>query len=117
MLPDDSDTVQIDTTGLTEADLKRLRKRPVVDLRTLAGRPLTEAEAQQLTARMNGNSASARQALRLYLPPEEYFTTRRRQQDLVCLAANGDLVAVNDPALPAGNPQGPAQERAELASH
>ena len=39
--------------GLTDDDIKRLRNARVVDLRTLDGRPLTDAEAQQLTARMH----------------------------------------------------------------
>jgi hypothetical protein len=36
----------------------------------------------------------------IYTPPEEYFTVTANQQDLVCLAAGGDLVSVNDPACP-----------------
>jgi hypothetical protein len=37
----------------------------------------------------------------IYTPPEEYFTITSNQQDYVCLAANGELVPVNDPACPA----------------
>jgi len=97
-LPEDSDSVRIDTTGLTEEDLKRLRNARVVDLRTIAGRPLTEAETRQLTARMT--AAQLKGGPRpLYLPPEEYFTTVKGQ-DLVCLAKNGDLVPLSDPSCP-----------------
>ena len=36
----------------------------------------------------------------IFTPPEQYFSLDASQQDLVCLAANGDLVSVNDPACP-----------------
>ena len=98
MLPDDSDNVQIDTSNLSEADLKRLRNARVVDLRSLSGRPLTDTEAQKLTARMT--AARLEPGPRpLYLPPDEYFTTVQGQ-DMVCLAPNGDLVPLADPACP-----------------
>ncbi|MBN9316914.1 MAG: hypothetical protein J0I99_14325 [Devosia sp.] len=98
LLPKDSSTVQIDTTNLSEADLKRLRNARVVDLRTIAGRPLTEAEQRQLTARMT--AAKLQSGPRpLYLPPDEYFTTVKGK-DTVCLAANGDLVPLDDKACP-----------------
>lgn len=92
-LPEDSDSVQIDTTGLSEEDLKRLRNARVVDLRTMSGRPLTEAETRQLTARMT--AARLQSGPRpLYLPPEEYFT-RIEGQDLVCMTKTGELVPIN----------------------
>lgn len=98
LLPKDSSQVQIDTRNLSDADLSRLRNARVVDLRTIDGRPLTEAEARQLTARMK--AAKMQGGPRpLYLPPEEYFTTVKGQ-DTVCLAANGDLVPVTDKACP-----------------
>jgi len=98
LLPEDSKTVQIDTTNLSEADLTRLRNARVVDLRTIDGRPLTEAEARQLTARMK--AAKLQSGPRpLYLPPEEYFTTVKGK-DTVCLAANGELVPLSDKACP-----------------
>jgi hypothetical protein len=98
MLPDDSANVQIDTAGLTEEDLKRLRNARVVDLRTLSGRPLTDVEARQLTARMT--SAQIKSGPRpLYLPPDEYFTVVGGR-DTVCLAKNGDLVPLNDKSCP-----------------
>jgi hypothetical protein len=97
-LPQDSDTVQIDMSGLSEEDLRRLRNARVVDLRSLSGRPLTEAESRQLTARMTAARVGSAQRS-LILPPDEYFTTVKGE-DYVCLAANGDLVPVNDPACP-----------------
>jgi hypothetical protein len=100
VLPEDSDTVQIDMTGISEEDLRRLRNARVVDLRTLAGRPLTEAETRQLTARMTATQIRAGGSRPLYLPPERYFTTVN-SVDLVCLAPNGDLVPLDDPACPA----------------
>jgi hypothetical protein len=98
-LPEDSDTVQIDASNLTEEDLRLLRNARVVDLRTVSGRPLTETEAMQFTARM----ISAKKytgARPLLLPPDEYFTVSAQGNTLVCLAKNGDLVSINDPACP-----------------
>ena len=98
LLPQDSTNVQIDTTNISEADLKRLRNARVVDLRTLNGRPLTDVEAKQLTARMT--AAKLQGGPRpLYLPPEEYYTTVKGQ-DMVCLAANGELVPLTDKSCP-----------------
>ncbi|MHB1103396.1 MAG: hypothetical protein ACYC0C_11615 [Devosia sp.] len=98
LLPADSTNVQIDTTGLSEEDLKRLRNARVVDLRTLSGRPLTDAEARQLTARMT--AAQLKSGPRpLYLPPDEYFTVVGGK-DMVCLAKNGDLVPLSDKSCP-----------------
>jgi hypothetical protein len=97
-LPVDSDNVQIDTTGLTEEDLKRLRNARVVDLRTLDGRPLTDAEARQLTARMT--AARLKSGHRpLYMPPEEYFV-HIEGQDLVCMSKKGQLVPVTHKDCP-----------------
>lgn len=100
-LPADSNTVRIDTSGLTEADLANLRKARVVDLRSIGGRPLTEDEARALTARMTaaGMNVSATGSRPLYLPPAEYFT-RVGDANLVCRAANGDLVPLNDARCP-----------------
>ena len=100
-LPADSDSVQIDTTNLTEADLTRLRNAKVVDLRSVAGRPLTEQETRTLVARMQAANldVSTNNGKRpLYLPPEEYFT-RVGDADLVC-SVNGELVSINDPKCP-----------------
>jgi hypothetical protein len=98
LLPEDSSKVQIDASNLSEADLARLRNAKVVDLRTLSGRPLTDAEAQQLTARMT--AAQLKPGARpLYLPPDEYFSTVAGT-DLICLAKNGDLVPVDSKQCP-----------------
>ena len=100
-LPVNSDSVQIDTTNLTEADLARLRNAKVVDLRSVAGRPLTEQETRTLVARMQAANmdVSTNGGKRpLYLPPEEYFT-RVGDADLVC-SVNGELVSINDPKCP-----------------
>lgn len=98
LLPEDSSRVQIDASNISDADLKRLRNARVVDLRTLNGRPLTEAESKQLTSRMT--AAQLKGGPRpLYLPPEEYYTTVKGQ-DMVCLAANGELVPLTDKSCP-----------------
>ena len=101
LLPEDSDTVQIDTSNLSEEDLKRLRNARVVDLRSLDGRPLSEAEARALTARMKAaQMANLGESKRpLYLPPEEYFTAYQGR-DLICLAKDGTLVSLKDPKCP-----------------
>jgi len=98
MLPVDSSTVKVDTTGLTEADLQRAKRTRVVSLSTPDGRPLTQAELQALTARMKEYRISKDRSI--YTPPEQYFSVTASQQDLVCLAADGALVSVNDPACP-----------------
>ena len=98
-LPEDSGTVQIDTTNLTREELRLLRNARVVDLRSVSGRPLTEVEAKQLTARMimAKNYSGPRP---LVLPPDEYFTVTPQGNTLVCLAANGELVRIDDPTCP-----------------
>lgn len=98
-LPEDFDTVQIDMTGMSEADLVRLRNARVVDLSSFEGRPLTEAETRQLTSRMSADTRVIKGSRPLYLPPEHYFTTVG-DQDLICLASNGDLVPLEDPRCP-----------------
>lgn len=100
-LPQDSDRVQIDTTNLSEADLARLRNARVVDLRSLSGRPLTEAEARQLTARMNAANIANRGNSKkpLYIPPDEYFVSVGGR-DMICRTSTGDLVRLDDPKCP-----------------
>jgi hypothetical protein len=100
-LPVDSDTVQIDTTNLTEADLTRLRNAKVVDLRSLSGRPLTAEEARALTARMQAANmdVSVQGNRPLYLPPDEYFT-RVGDADMICRTPAGELVPVSDSRCP-----------------
>jgi hypothetical protein len=97
-LPEDSDSVRIDTNGLTEDDIKRLRNARVVDSRTLSGRPLTEAETRKLTARMTAAKLSSTPRP-LYLPPEEYFTNIEGT-DLVCMSKSGELVPVSHKDCP-----------------
>ncbi|ODT67568.1 MAG: hypothetical protein ABS75_23430 [Pelagibacterium sp. SCN 63-23] len=101
-LPVDSNTVQIDTSNLSQDDITRLRNARVVDMRSLGGRPLTEAEARQLTARMQqaNMAVTANNKRPLYLPPEEYFT-RVGDAQLVCRAASGELVSLRDQRCPA----------------
>lgn len=101
-LPANSDTVRIDTSNLTEADIQRLRNAKVVDLRTLAGRPLTPEEARTLTARMQqaNMQVTANQQRPLYLPPDEYFT-RVGDAEMVCAIGNGEVVSLRDPRCPA----------------
>lgn len=101
-LPVDSDSVQIDASNLTAQDVANLRNARVVDPRALSGRPLTEAETRQLTARMraaNMAQLAGKTQRPLYLPPDEYFTTVGGSQ-MVCKASNGDLVSINDDRCP-----------------
>jgi hypothetical protein len=100
-LPPDNGAVQIDTTGLTDQDMQRLRNARVVDLNTLAGRPLTAAEQKQLTARMQmAHMDIATNSERpLAMPPASYFTNVGGK-DTVCKAANGELVSLNDKRCP-----------------
>lgn len=100
-LPANSNTVRIDTSNLSQADIQRLRNAKVVDLRSLSGRPLTAEEARALTARMSaaGMQVTGTAGRPLYLPPDEYFT-RVGDANLVCRAANGELVPLNDARCP-----------------
>lgn len=101
VLPADSNNVQINTAGLSDADLQRLRNARVVDLRSLSGRPLTDTEQKQLTARMaaaNVNVAAQGQRP-LYLPPVQYFADYKGR-DTICKAPDGSFVALSDPKCP-----------------
>lgn len=97
-LPADNSQPQIDTNGMSSADIERLRHVRVVDVNTPDGRPLTAAELQKMTARMKGFTLNSKRSI--FTPPEQYFSLSAGQQDLVCLAKNGDLVPVNDPSCP-----------------
>ncbi|HET8729319.1 MAG TPA: hypothetical protein VFO41_17595 [Alphaproteobacteria bacterium] len=99
LLPQDSDKVEVNTAGLSADDLKRLRNAKVVDANTMSGRPLTQAEMNKLVANMKAYEVSVNTKRPLYMPPASYFTTVQGE-DLVCLAKNGDLVPVSDPACP-----------------
>jgi hypothetical protein len=99
-LPKDSDNPQISTAGLSDADLQRLRNARVVDLRSLDGRPLTDAERKQLTARMSAATQVASTSTRpLTLPPTSYFSSYKGK-DTVCRANDGTLVAIQDARCP-----------------
>jgi len=100
-LPADSDNPQINTAGLSDADIQRLRDARVVDLRTLDGRPLTDVERRQLTARMAAANMSTRQAgsRPLTLPPVSYFADYKGK-DTVCKTPDGVLVPLSDPRCP-----------------
>ncbi|QDZ09359.1 hypothetical protein [Devosia ginsengisoli] len=101
-LPTNSDSVQIDTTNLTQADIQRLRNAKVVDLNSVAGRPLTEQETRSLMARMQAHNADVTTVngkRPLYMPPEEYFI-RVGNADLVCATPSGEVVSLNDPKCP-----------------
>lgn len=100
-LPADSDSVRIDTTNLSDADMTRLRNARVVDLNTTSGRPLSEQETRTMVARMQAANMQVTTTSNrpLYLPPAEYFT-RVGDADLVCATPNGDLVSINDPLCP-----------------
>jgi len=97
-LPVDSAQPKVDTAGLSSADIERIRHVRVVDVNTPDGRPLTAAELQKLTSRMKAYQLSSKRSI--FTPPEQYFTLSAGQQDMVCLAKNGDLVSVNDPSCP-----------------
>lgn len=97
-LPEDSAQPKIDTTGMTQDDINRAKLVRIVDLNTPDGRPLTQAEFQKLTSRMKAYQVNQKRSI--FVPPEEYFTVSGGQQNLICLAKNGDLVAVNDPNCP-----------------
>lgn len=97
-LPKDSSQVKLDTTGLSQADIARLKRVRIVDPVTLGGRPLTADELKQLTSKMQAAKIKAERSI--FLPPERYYSTVPGGEDLVCLAANGDLVSVSDPACP-----------------
>ncbi len=100
VIPEDSNAVTIDASGLTTADLDALRSGRVLSSGATAGRPLTEAEARQLAARMAAyRNAQGMTERNIYLPPEQYFQTVGGQQTM-CQAANGDLVSLADPRCP-----------------
>jgi hypothetical protein len=98
-LPADSDNVQINTAGLTDADLQRLRNARVVDLRSLDGRPLTDTERKQLTARMSAANVTTAGTRPLTLPPVQYFADYKGR-DTICKTPDGNFVALNDPKCP-----------------
>lgn len=97
-LPVDSDKATINTAGLSDEDLSRLRKVKVIEPYASSGRPLTQAELSKMIGKFK--SARLDPERPLYLPPIEYFTTSVKGEDLVCLAKNGELVPLNDKNCP-----------------
>ena len=98
MLPTDSDKTSIDTTGLSQAQVDQAKHARVVDLNTPDGRPLTAEELKQLTSRMKDYTFAKKRSI--FVPPEQYFEVSANHENLVCLAKDGTLVAVNDPNCP-----------------
>ena len=98
LLPEDSNTAALDKSGLSQADFDRVKHARVVDLNTPDGRPLTAAELKQLTSKMKSYSFAKKRSI--FVPPEAYFEVTANHDNMVCLAADGTLVAVNDPACP-----------------
>lgn len=99
MLPRDSGTPKVDTTGLSQADINRLKSVRVVDINTPDGRPLTAAELKQLIGQMKSFTLSGKRSI--FTPPEQYFALDGGETNFVCLAKNGSLVSVSDPSCPA----------------
>jgi hypothetical protein len=99
-LPVDSDNPQINTAGLSDADLQHLRNARVIDLQALDGRPLTDTERKQLTARLAAANVGQVPGTRaLTLPPVSYFSDYKGK-DAVCKAADGTLVPFRDSRCP-----------------
>ena len=98
MLPTDSDQSKIDTTGLSQAQVNQARHARIVDLNTPDGRPLTAEELKQLTGKMKDVQYRTKRSI--FVPPEDYFSVSANHDNLVCLAKDGTLVAVNDPSCP-----------------
>ena len=106
-LPEDSDGVLLDTSKLTENEIRLLRGARVVDLSAAnrEGRPFTPEEMAEVAKRFREQREAYAKALKtgknrpLYLPPERYFT-KVGGQDLICLADNGDLVPLDSPLCP-----------------
>jgi hypothetical protein len=102
-LPVDSDKVNLDTTGLSAADVKRIRSGLVVEKVNVEGRGLTPAEAKVLAERYRAlrEARAARSAAGggLFEPPERLFT-KVGSQEFICLTPSGDLVSLEDPACP-----------------
>ena len=101
-LPEDSDKSKLDTTGLSDEELRRIRTMVVFDGRAASGRKLTNAEIAQVTKNIEaGRLRILRDAAApLWVPDDSYFTTSINGQEAICLAANGDLVSLDDPACP-----------------
>jgi len=97
-LPVDASQPKIDTAGLNNTDIEKLRHVRVVSLDTPDGRPLTADELKKLTGKMKAFQLQQKRSI--FVPPEQYFTVAAGQQNLVCLSTKGDLVPVSDPTCP-----------------
>ena len=102
MLPENSDQAKIDSTGLSNEEIARIRKIIVFDGRAESGRKLTSAEIVQVTRNIEAGRLrlTLNSAPELWVPDDSYFTATINGQDAVCLAPNGDLVSLDDPACP-----------------
>jgi hypothetical protein len=99
-IPTDSDQVTIDTAGLTNEDLRLLgRVRVVEEDDPYANRLPEEREFRRMVEQMQAYRGMQTGQRPIDMPPERYFTTVD-EDELVCLAANGDLVSISDPACP-----------------
>ena len=98
-LPADSSDPMVSTAGLTQADLANLRNARVIDLTALNGRELTAKERRQLAAELVAANQARSGNRPLTLPPASYFTSYKGV-NAVCKAADGTLVALNDPRCP-----------------
>ncbi len=97
-LPVDNSQPQIDTNGLSQSDIERLRHVRVVDVNT-PRRPSADRRRVADADLAHEGLHAQFEALDLH-PARAVFLGRRRQKDLVCLAKDGDLVSVNDPNCP-----------------
>lgn len=101
MIPTDSDKAKIDTSGLSDEQLRRIRSIIVFDGLAQSGRQLTDAEIAQVTKNVEaGRLRIDRGDPPLWVPDQSYFESGLGPQDAVCLAKNGDLVSLDDPACP-----------------
>ena len=106
-LPEDSSKVQLDTSKLTDNEIRLLRGARVIDLNTAGreGRAFTPEEMAEVARRFREQREAYAKALKtgknrpLFLPPERYFT-KVNDVDLICLADNGDLVPLDSPLCP-----------------
>jgi hypothetical protein len=98
-LPKNADQPDINTAGLSNDDIEKLRHVRVVDVNTPDGRPLSAAELQKLVGKMKSYQLSQKRSI--FVPPESYFQVGADTGSLVCLSGTGDLVSVDDPSCPA----------------
>lgn len=118
LLPEDNDRPLLDPTGLTDEEIRMIRGARVADVGNSGSRRLTPQEAQVLTARLRDyrlqqqiRGSNAQQGdYPLEMPPLHLFTNVGGT-NYICLAENGELVALDDPLCP------PAVREALLANN